>query len=145
MNLMEATMKALQEKGYSSDMINYNFAKFNGEPIKADLSALRRYANYLENFFSDTEEAEGNSAMELESDEFSDALNVFVDALVNEQARIDKAIKEIENDLIGKSAGKPKKSKTKVKKSIEKPKEDTIEPKVHSANNYDDSEDDLPF
>lgn len=145
MNLMEATIKALQEKGYSSDTINYNFAKSNGKPMKADLSALRRYANYLENFFSDTEEAEGNSAMELESDEFSDALDVFINALVAEQSRIDKAIKEIENDLIGKSAGKPKKSKTKAKKSIEKPKEDTIEPKVHSANNYDDSEDDLPF
>ena len=26
MNLMEATIKALQEKGYSSDTINYNFA-----------------------------------------------------------------------------------------------------------------------
>ena len=141
MNLMEATIKALQEKGYSSDTINYNFAKSNGKPIKADLSALRRYANYLENFFSDTEEAEGNSAMELESDEFSDALDVFINALVAEQSRIDKAIKEIENCLMGKSNDEPKKSKVK----SEKPKEVVKEPKVQSTNSYDDSEDDLPF
>ena len=142
MNLEEATIKALQEKGFTSDTLNYNFAKqSNGKPMKADLSALRKYANYLENFFSDTEESEYSSAMELESDEFSNALDTFVDALTNEQIRIDNAIKEIENDLMGKSKEKPKKSRTKA----EKPKEVNKEPEVKSTNNYDDSEDDLPF
>lgn len=104
MNLQEATIKALQEKGYNSDTINYNtFTDKKGRkdvPRPADLSALRKYAEYLENLINFSTSKNEVAVRELQSDDFYDAFDEFLDALTTEQVRVEKAIKEIEKSLL---------------------------------------------
>lgn len=90
--------EGLKEDGYKSDSMRYNF---NDNYV--DISALRKYSNYLDSIGSVLDDSDYNDIyIDLSSDKFSNALESFMDALVDENVRIDSEMKSIENNLVNK-------------------------------------------
>lgn len=90
--------EGLKEDGYKSDSMKYNFSD-----NYVDISALRKYSNYLDSIGSVLDDSDYNDIyIDLSSDKFSNALESFMDALVDENVRIDSEMKSIENNLVNK-------------------------------------------
>lgn len=90
--------EGLKEDGYKSDSMKYNF---NDNYV--DISALRKYSSYLDSISSVLDDSDYNDIyIDLSSDKFSNALESFMDALVDENIRIDSEMKSIENNLVNK-------------------------------------------
>ena len=90
--------EGLKEDGYKSDSMKYNF---NNNYV--DISALRKYSSYLDSISSVLDNSDYNDVyINLSSDKFSNALDSFMDALVDEDVRIDSEMKSIENNLVNK-------------------------------------------
>lgn len=90
--------EGLKEDGYKSDSMKYNF---NDNYV--DISALRKYSSYLDSISSVLDDSDYSDVYaDLSSDKFSNALESFIDALVDENVRIDSEMKSIENNLVNK-------------------------------------------
>lgn len=90
--------EGLKEDGYKSDSMKYNFSD-----NYVDISALRKYSSYLDSISSVLDDSDYNDIyIDLSSDKFSNALESFMDALVDENVRIDSEMKSIENNLVNK-------------------------------------------
>lgn len=90
--------EGLKEDGYKSDSMKYSY---NNNYV--DISSLRKYSSYLDSISSVLDDSDYNDVyINLSSDKFSNAIYSFMDALVDENVRIDSEMKSIENNLVSK-------------------------------------------
>ena len=90
--------EGLKEDGYKSDSMKYSY---NNNYV--DISSLRKYSSYLDSISSVLDDSDYSDVyINLASDKFSDAIDSFMDALVDEDVRIDSEMKSIENNLVNK-------------------------------------------